>query len=373
MKRNARYYFPGNNTPGGFFSYYHHILNQNEGGKVWCLKGGPGTGKSTFVKKVGENLLKKGYEVDFLVCSSDCESFDGIKVKNFRLAIIDATPPHSVDPIYPGALDMIVDLGRYWDEEGIRKNSREIINTRKAISEFYKKAYNYLGAAEKIYDILALGDNREIAKTTAFKISENILKDCLIKKAPLKKESDVRQFFASAITPQGVVNHLESIIQGCGKVYVLRSEVGWNSQIILGYFSEALIGMGYDVELFYCPMKAKSKIEHIVVPELSLAVISSNEYHEFPLNSLESQKGRELIDVELIRKRKGILDKDEADCRHQMADHIDWAIACLGEAKRLHDKLEEFYIPNMDFEALLKLRTRIEDEILDLLQSKAGP
>ena len=35
-----RHYFPGNNTPLGFFSYYKYILGQREANKIICIKGG---------------------------------------------------------------------------------------------------------------------------------------------------------------------------------------------------------------------------------------------------------------------------------------------------------------------------------------------
>ena len=49
--------FPGNNTPEGFFSYYEYILSQREADKIICIKGGPGTGKSTFFKKNSREVL----------------------------------------------------------------------------------------------------------------------------------------------------------------------------------------------------------------------------------------------------------------------------------------------------------------------------
>ena len=60
----TRHYFPGNNTPEGFFSYYRYILTQREANKIICIKGGPGTGKSTFMKAVGSRLEKKGLNID---------------------------------------------------------------------------------------------------------------------------------------------------------------------------------------------------------------------------------------------------------------------------------------------------------------------
>ena len=54
-----RHYFPGNNTPQGFFSYYKYILGQREANRIICVKGGPGTGKSTFMKRIGQRFAEQ--------------------------------------------------------------------------------------------------------------------------------------------------------------------------------------------------------------------------------------------------------------------------------------------------------------------------
>ncbi|WP_324824345.1 ATPase [Sinanaerobacter sp. ZZT-01] len=94
MAGKQRHMFPGNNTPEGFFSYYQYILSQKEADKIFCIKGGPGVGKSTFMKKLGEELLNDGHDVDFLHCSSDNHSLDGIVLRDKKIAFIDATSPH---------------------------------------------------------------------------------------------------------------------------------------------------------------------------------------------------------------------------------------------------------------------------------------
>ena len=76
-----RHYFPGNNTPLGFYSYYKYILGQREAHKIICIKGGPGTGKSTFMKKIGAAMAEKGEDIDYLHCSADENSLDGIVLK----------------------------------------------------------------------------------------------------------------------------------------------------------------------------------------------------------------------------------------------------------------------------------------------------
>jgi len=89
MAGKARHYFPGNNTPEGFFSYYHYILRQREAEKIWCIKGGPGVGKSTFMRRIGENMLLEGHDVDFLHCSSDNDSLDGIVLRDLKISLIN--------------------------------------------------------------------------------------------------------------------------------------------------------------------------------------------------------------------------------------------------------------------------------------------
>lgn len=94
MSGKERHIYPGNNTPYGFFSYYDYILKQNEADRIFCIKGGPGVGKSTFMRITGEEMLKEGHDVDFMHCSSDNDSIDGIVIRDMNIALIDGTAPH---------------------------------------------------------------------------------------------------------------------------------------------------------------------------------------------------------------------------------------------------------------------------------------
>ena len=74
----GRHYFPGGNTSKGFYSFYRYILSQDDAKRILCLKGGPGTGKSSLMKKVGDYFFNKGYTIEYHHCSSDNNSLDGI-------------------------------------------------------------------------------------------------------------------------------------------------------------------------------------------------------------------------------------------------------------------------------------------------------
>ena len=96
MKYQKKGIFSGGNTSKGFHSFMT-ILTQQEANRILCLKGGPGTGKSTLMKKVAKVFKDKGYSLEYHHCSSDDSSLDAIVIKR-KLAILDGTKPHIVDP-----------------------------------------------------------------------------------------------------------------------------------------------------------------------------------------------------------------------------------------------------------------------------------
>jgi len=51
--------FPGGNTCEGFYSFYDYII-EPDATRIFVVKGGPGVGKSTFMRKIGETMLAKG-------------------------------------------------------------------------------------------------------------------------------------------------------------------------------------------------------------------------------------------------------------------------------------------------------------------------
>ena len=126
---------------------------------------------------------------------------------------------------------------------------------------------------------------------------------------------------------------------------------------------------GFAVEEYFCPLKPDSKMEHLVVPELSLAFITANEYHDVePWQLPEGTESIELLDMDdmanasVIERRKKLLDESQNLCDMMMKK----AIECIEEAKKEHDVLESYYIPNMDFKKIDELR----DEIIAKIRSQ---
>jgi hypothetical protein len=91
-------YFLGANSPTGFYSLYDHLLSPEEARAIYILKGGPGCGKSTLMRKIGAWAEETGLETEYILCSGDPDSLDAVILPAVGAAIVDGTAPQGVVP-----------------------------------------------------------------------------------------------------------------------------------------------------------------------------------------------------------------------------------------------------------------------------------
>lgn len=72
------------------------------------IKGRPGTGKSTLLKKVAAAALRRGCDTEIYHCALDVGSLDLIAVRQLGFCLLDSTPPHEYFPMREG--DEIIDM-----------------------------------------------------------------------------------------------------------------------------------------------------------------------------------------------------------------------------------------------------------------------
>ena len=144
--------FAGANSGNGFVSFYDTITEDDDIKHIYILKGGPGTGKSSFMRLAGAYAQKKGLAVEKYSCSSDPDSLDAI-VMGGKYAILDGTAPHMLDPKCPGAREEIIDLGAFWDSKKLSESYENIKKLSEGKSKSYSMAYRYPFAAKNIRDI----------------------------------------------------------------------------------------------------------------------------------------------------------------------------------------------------------------------------
>ncbi len=364
-----RHYFPGNNTPLGFFSYYKHILGQREANKIICMKGGPGTGKSTFMKRIGEAFADLDEDIDYLHCSADENSLDGVVLRKRRIAVIDGTSPHTTDPVTPGAVDKIINLGEFWNEDGILLNKEEIIDRNEECSRWYRIAYNYLSAAKSVFRSLEEVYNRAVSHSEVYRVVADIVgreyqgrEICL---APGRE----KRFFASAITASGTVNYLPSLLADMERIYLISVPVGYVNSGFMSVLREGAIYRGIDIESFYCPLCPDEKIDHLVIPQLKTAFVTVNEYHDIePWEILEDDgKNREIILLDVSDYMNSLILAQSAEFVASLLEEfdilLDKAAAALEKAKNAHMQVESLYVPNMNFTEINQLMQRTIEEL----------
>jgi len=352
--------FPGGNTSKGFHSFYDYILPQNEANRIIVMKGGPGVGKSTFMRRIGMEMCSMGYNVEFMHCSSDNNSLDGLVITDLKIAMIDGTAPHIVDPRNPGAIDEILHLGDFWNEEGLKQSRNDITSLTSEISSLFARAYKYLGAGKYIYDDIEKIYDDAIDMKTVNKKAEAIVSDIFGRLDCVEKSSKERHLFISAITPEGPKNYIPNLIESQKNVYIVKGPHGKGFKKIFSRIAESAIAKGFDIECYHCAFNPEV-IEHIVIPEIQTAVTTSRKYHPVEVISpVEIINLGDYFNNNIIDKYSEVLDYDTAE----FDNLFNKAVEKISQAKALHDKLETYYIPNMDFEGVEILRKNILEKII---------
>jgi len=349
---------PGSNTSIGFYSYFEHIIDQKEAEKIYYFKGGPGVGKSYMMEKIGYKIIDKGLDIEFHHCAADPESIDAIVIPDIRVAIIDGTTPHMIDPRYPGVTGVIFNLGEFLNEKGLREIKDKIIQFTEDNKNIYARVYKYLAAAKLIHDDIewinsyAMDFNKVVKETDKL---ANKYFDTVADKGKLGRE---RHLFGSSYTLKGRVDHAETFIGIIGKIIYIKGDDGTGKSTLLGKLSAIALNKGYDVEIYHEPL-VPEKIESIVVPELDLAFTTNGKFSNGETVDLDAH-----IDKAKIKKYEEELKHSKKMFNKLLND----VFIYLGKTNGVHNKMEEYYAPNIFYEGLDKVRGDILEEITHIIE-----
>lgn len=92
-------YFLGANAPTGFYSLYSELIRPETARAIYILKGGPGCGKSTLMRRVAARMEGEGQETEYILCSGDPDSLDALLLPQLNVALVDGTAPHGIAPL----------------------------------------------------------------------------------------------------------------------------------------------------------------------------------------------------------------------------------------------------------------------------------
>lgn len=369
-KGNIKKVFPGGNTSRGFYSYYHHIIEPDTT-RIFVIKGGPGVGKSTFMKYISEKMVDLGYDVEHHCCSSDNNSLDGVCIPAIGVALLDGTAPHVVDPKNPGVVDEIIHLGDFWNEQKIVKNKEAVLKSNARVGRLFKIAYNQLAEAKAIKNELdtyyAEAINMGGVNGTIHSIAEDILEDVMEDgKLQFEKEAKDRHLFATAFTPKGQAHYLDTILAGIKKLYFITGDAGTVGSEVVGKISQAMHMHGLDTEVYHCAFEPTA-VDLVVIPELKIAVLKNITGIDFKIQDIPGLKKVKIKDLNqhLNPDILALYDKEIKCANERLHSALGRSISYIAAAKAEHDVMEQYYVPAMDFEAINAKREEILKRILN--------
>ena len=358
QKGKVRNMFSGGNTSKGFFSRFDHIMSREDARRIFVIKGGPGTGKGTFMRNISEIMTDRRYDTEHIHCSSDSKSLDALVIPELKVALLDGTAPHVIDPKVPGAVDEIINLGEYWCDSALAEKRDEIMKVSDEIRVYFQRAYRYLKAAWHIYEDSSTMYGSAMDKVRLNSIAGEFTAMLFDVFPPAGKPGRQRCLFASAITPDGLVSYVDDLMT-LDNIYVFEGFPGSGTDIVLERIKTAAVERGFDVDAFYCGFDP-DKLEHLIIPEINTGFSTAGKYHSTDACANKRVDFRELLDDSAISKLGPELEYNG----HLFDRLIGKAVGMISSAKKLHDELEAYYIPNMDFEGIRKKQDETVQKIL---------
>lgn len=353
--------FPGGNTCYGFHSYYDNICLSPPEIKI-VLKGGPGVGKSTFMKNLGKEFSRRGHDIEYHWCSSDNNSLDAIVIGEQKICMLDGTAPHVVDPRYPGAVDRILNLGQFWDESKIRQERSNVISLTDTIALLFKRAYHRLREVKLAYEewqsYYAEATDIKAINRNVLELMEDIFRNSIM------TGSIPRHLFAAAITPEGIVNKANSLVDKDYAVFAVKGQPGTGINRLYQHVLEVAALKGVYAEVFHNPFDP-TEIDMIIFPHHKTVLVDISGHIADYVQQLPTSRYKRFLDFNQF------IDKSNTDsyakqiysAQNRVEDGLKEAVKFIQTAKKYHDELETCYAPAMDFEGMASYREQLVEDL----------
>ncbi len=359
-------FFASSNSYRGFQSDYDEIYAPEKHTRVFVLKGGSGTGKSSLMKKIRQEIGEKCDKLTTYYCSSDPASLDGIvcEKEGRSVAVIDGTAPHVRDAKIPGAFDETVDLAAFLSAEDLVPHRKEIHTLTEKKAAAFRLGYRYLDGAGILF-----GHAKALLRTA---LKKEKVERCVKR---ILREVGKNGYACESVLTDGVgmrgLAHFDTLEKEAKIIYLIDKSYGFST-----LFLECAVALLERMDVSY--IRAKSPFSSaetvaILFPEEGILLIAED-YSKMDKSNSIFLNYKRFIDKFSFRDIRS----DVRKMRKTAEDLLCSAIAALGSAGEYHFAIEEHYIAAMDFnrkEAFSEELLRRISSILfpDLLLDKNNP
>lgn len=355
MIKNHPVYFAASNTLKGFQNHFTQIFDAETLRRIYIIKGGPGTGKSSLMRFVAAKAEEAGLSVERFPCSSDPASLDGVLLPEKGIALVDGTSPHTLDPAFPGVVESIVNTGSFWNTKTLLSKKREIMDLIRDGKKHYKRAYGFLSAIGEITEA--------IRRLTSAGLDQNKMDaqvSRLEKRVFEKHPTGMRQIrVLSTFNKNGIV-HLPGFLPDADRVWLIRDPLLQGTLFLDRIakraaeskqsftFCPSCLFPGQPEALFFSAAKTAFVIEN----ENYVEFLSDKEVHVIHMQRFND---RDVVRANSQKLRFG---------KRCVATLSEGAAEAFQDAARAHAELEKYYITAMDFTGLSRYTDSLAKEIL---------
>lgn len=329
-------YFLGANSGNGFYSLYDGFCS-GRGDYLHLIKGGPGCGKSSFMRRIAEKAQECGFDVEYILCSGDPDSLDGIYIPALKTGYADATAPHIIEPRHFGADSDYVNLGQFCSIPP----AEDIELCSAKYKAYYTRAYSLLSAAAQIKtapfpNLIGNAELLQVKRRADSAIRRALGKPC--------GEGKIEKRFIHCISCMGELVLNDTVDTLCKQIYLLDNKLGLAKNYLQAII-DAAVERKDNIIICLSPLSPDIP-EAVIFPEKQLGFVASDIY------SIKNPWRHIRLDA-IIPSDKLNAYRAEIKKANKMYDCIiESACLNLAAAKHWHDKLENAYKPYVDFSSL---------------------
>jgi len=345
-----RYVFASSHTSQGFYTFIPELISGL--GKVYILKGAPGSGKATFIRMMGELMSEQGFAVEFWISAMDSVSPDGVYIPQLDLAIINGSLPLSIEPRYPGVRDLVINLDDYWDRDSIEKQCKEIVELVDQAERYRQQAYHQLKEAVRVKEEIRQINSLHLNMDKLVQLQKQLAS------AILDNQAGEKHYFAEAFTADGRVNYMHELSKACQKRYIFKGPAGSGKSLLINELAHEAKTKGYFLEYYHWGLEVDG-LAMVIIRNLQIALIEAGSL-EIPLKTWD-----QVIDLTLYLDTGSGLNLNEAvsvNYRNLESSLLE-AQQELSQCQQSQRELKKIYSSAMDFSALDRIRQGLLAEI----------
>lgn len=354
-------FFLGSNAPQGFVSRFDQ-LDCAEDWHTFIIKGGPGCGKSSLMRRICSLFESRCPKMEQIVCSSDPDSLDAVILPEWKVSVADGTAPHILEPKLPAVCDSIVNLGEFLNQEKLYPHTRQLKQLQQHTAKNYTQASDCLNGAKTFLNessriALACCDTEKLGAYA---------KHFACRHFPAQKGESNRGKeqirFLSSVNAQGITSFYQTVKALCPHICFFCDRYSAAAPLFLSALRSYALENGYSVISCYCPIFPHTKIDHLLIPQIGLAVLTDNPFHN--LSDLMPERrihAKRFLETDRLRRYK----KRLAFQQKAAMQLIDQAVQILAENKQLHDETEQIYLQAMDFSKMDDVTERLVFQITE--------